>query len=474
MWPEAWWKAPFADPNATECVYNESIGFSVGDTALVIDPGSTIHNSMHEVVCPEGEGLVALNEQGSFLPDQLRLLSVWEVVLIAARNRAVDIGIAAQGQFGKVKDKFNEHKPAVQETILQYGAITREKTAEISQRALVAVNVCDPEVRAEAREQVMAGFAAIESRTQALADVAAERMPAQREKMSKMWAATASKIAAFGAKWEESATSIAEKEEVRDLMSNLSSRFKEMQVAVVGRVNGLKDKASGAIADNENITKAIVAFQDRFDELSIIVRNQTDVKREQAQAVLATIQSGTGKLLSEAASRSEPVKKAIGDFTAASATQIAEYSRMAFDAVNLCNPEKRQQLGAAFAVVQYRVGELATAVKERWPGVKENVAEIAMSLGAKITTLKIYTDAYIKNVTQREDVQAVLAGTSQKYAELREALASQTATIGAKAVVLSVALKEQINELISKSTGEDASSITDEEGISEFGGGLDS
>lgn len=344
--------------------------------------------------------------------------------------------IALQGLKRRAHVVKTTYGPVVKEKISVFATITQEKAAEVGQQFLAAVNVCDPEVRAQIHET----FTAIRSRIGSMADAAIEAEPEAREKLEVFAEATKTKLAALGAMMSEAATSVAESEKVQAMVASMSTRVEELKAASLDSVPPKAEKLMATMSD----------LSDKVAELSkrSMALAKDAYQAERTQAVLASIQAGAGKLAAAAAAKWPDVRSALEEFASASATKIADLSGKAIEAVNLCNPEKRQQVQAAFLAVQSRVSQLATAVAERWPEVQESLQDFAESMSEKFAMISEQVADRVQDLRQREEVQAMIATIQDQVAELNAIVSDKTAAMQEKAQELASSIEENIKKLV--------------------------
>jgi len=424
------------------CEYPEGMGYQVGDKVRIYKPSAKINNVVTDVVCPESghdtAARVCVSWGGCWPQKKLRKMSPLALALNALKTRAADVGRSASH--------------AVQQKLSAFAGGTRVKVMELSGRALIAVNVCDPEVRA----QVQLAFAALRARVNAVAYAAAQRTPAANRTLTQIAQATKNQILALGAVVGNAATNVIQREEVQALVSKVASRFDELKASFIEDHPKLVDTLS-----------AIRDFFDKVGELSnkavVLVKDAYQAQR--TQEAIASIQSGAGKLLSAAAAKWPPVRVAIREFASDSGAEVAELGRRAFEAVNLCNPEVREavkeQLQAALASIQSRVGRFATAVVAQVPVVEESLGELADSMSAKVRVVYEHISTHMTPF-----VHAAIAAIRELVAKLKEVVSHKTtAEMEGKARELAEGIQEKVAELTLYMTDGETSHFDDSEEV---------
>lgn len=437
---------------ADDCAYPESLGFEVGDKVRIYKPAAGFHNYISMVGCPEHtpgtEGRLCLVEKGCFLPDNLRHLSSMDIVLVNLQTRTSQFALGCA-------EKVAEYWPTVQESLAVFARITLEQLGVVGATCLAAVNPCDPEVR----RTVAATLATIQSHITWMADAAVKRWPYVRPKLVSVARMTAAGLASLGRLLGKAATSAAEKLEVEEVLRDVSA-------SVASLVSGALDQHPKVAS----VAASIGEYANRIGELSAkaAILPVDAYRDERVQATLAMVQAGAGQLMAAAAARWPDVRRALGKAAALGASAIQALGLRAFEAVNLCNPEKRAQAQAAFEIVQSRVQDLASAVAEHWPTVKRGLMDLVESMSATAHMLSEKLAVLVQDAWKRKEVQNILADIQAKVAQVQAMVAEKTSATQAKAQALAELIKEKVQTLVQEVTHGESTNVADDEDIAEL------
>lgn len=440
-------QGPVGDLSREGCAYAEEAAFQVGDKVLVTRPGASIHNTVHSVSCPgstEGTAELVCLDNGECLASE----DLQELEDVPELQRSL-AGI--QSHIGQLGEALASRWPSVQANIIDFAESTREKAMVAGAQALAAVNMCDEEKRAD----VAAAVAGMQSSIAQVAAAAAEKWPAVKGGLGQFGTATAGQFEVLSAKLKDAVKDTAEREAVRATVSSMQARFDELRRAAIDDNPPVKSMVKGLSSFSEAAAAVTV---------KILVSVNDTYHRKETQAILATIQSGAGQLAAAAADKWPSVKKALGSYAVASRDKIAELGSKALTAVNLCNPEKRQQLQDAFAAVSFRAGQLASAVAERWPAVKEGLSEFADAISTRLSFTYQFVSTWVKDAAERKEVRDTLEQLQAKFEELRAAATQQSVELRAGAVGAVQSIYDQVGGFILRVWGkEEAVDLDDSE-----------
>jgi len=442
----------FAAGLAEGCAYPDSAGFKVNDMVRVYKPESAMHNAMSLVGCPEAgqafAGLVCLADaKGCFPPGDLRPVSEVDAALVNLHSRVRDFA-------GAVAEKAGDHWPMVQEKLAVFAHITRERMGVVGGHFMTAVNFtfCEPRVRT----QVKATFATIHSIIVAIADSSVKRWPTIRPKLASIAQVTAESSQAIGRELANVTNEAvaALYEDVSASVSNITSSYldEHPKIAPVLEGTGTFISAVGGLTR----------------ELALLAVDTYN--HENVQEALAGMQAGAGQLMADGAKKWPAVRRALGRAVKAGAEQVEELGLQAVETVNVCNPEKRGEVQAAFASVEARVKELASASTEHWPAVESGVSDLVESMSAKVDVLS----RGLKDALQRQEVQDVIAAMREHVTELQGLTAQdeksklRQAVAQAKARALARNIEQKVRLLFQTITKGESTAVIDHDDIAEL------
>jgi hypothetical protein len=370
-----------AEDNA--CSYDDAIGFEAGDKVRLQEPNTTGHNSIAVVACPGDcpSGRVRLAEEedaagvaaheGCFEPSDLRktshlCLALGEV-LSRVKQFAGNTAKRAAGVFLQALGSF--------------ASATLHRLVALSKRFLAALNICDKDVQ----KTVQGAFSAIRSHLSTMAGVAASAAQAHLLPVLTLAAKTAKAgLSKVGALLVDAAKkkSDAEALKVKQIIDDLFQHIKEL--------------VAGALEKHPKISKVVGSIHSFFEQVSKLSSRVEELSRGWklwlplraiARSALAAVEAGGGRLMAAASAQQPAVRAALHGLISASAAKVGELGLKAFQSVNLCIPEKRQQAEEAFSEVTGRVDKLAVAITKRLPAVEERVSELAEEMTQRLSEI---------------------------------------------------------------------------------------
>jgi len=462
---------PHSDPYhdaEKACHYADSVGFQVGDKVRMYKPGSHMHNSIATVACPgstEGSsGEVCLADAsekatGCFNPDALRKMNSFTLALVRILSRAKQFAQANQA-------KASEAWPVVQQKLATYARITLDKALALAMHFLTAVNICDADVR----QKVGHAFASIESGISIIAGAVTEIWPS--EMINGRLKPAVQSVITVAAKTAKAAVT-----KLGAMLVKNAKTVSRDAAREVHRLNGalyknVNELIKGALEENPTISKVVEGaksfvekvqeFNAKFKELLSSPEQWPDEWRidrawiAASTAAMNGLERAGGILVSAAAARWSEVKAALQDILSQINSGIKELGGQAIEAVNLCNPEVQERLAGAFALVEGRVGQLATAITEHWPAVQERLTDLTEDMSQRLSALATYPGA-----------EAAVASTQKKVAQLKELLSQTSTNAQSKAKALADEIVASISALIAKFTNGEAGDLEDSEEIAE-------
>lgn len=440
-------------PGLTEgCAYPDSTGVKVNDMVRIYKPESAMHNVMSFVGCPEGAeggaGFVCLaDSKGCFPPEDLRPVSDVDVALVNLHSRVKDFA-------GAVSEKAGEHWPMVQEKLAVFAHITRERMGVVGGHFMTAVNYtfCEPHVR----KQVKATFATIQSIIVAIADSSVKRWPTIRPKLASIAKVTAESSQAIG------------RELANVTNEAVSALYEDVSASVSNITSSYLDEHPKIAPVLEGTGTFISAVGGLTQELALIAVDTYN--HENVQEALAGMQAGAGQLIADGAKKWPAVRRALGKAVNAGAQQVEELGLQAVETVNACNPEKRGEVQAAFASVEARVRDMASASTEHWPAVESGVSDLVESMSAKVDLLS----RKVKDALQRKEVQDAIAVMREHVTELQGLTAQdeksklRQAVAQAKARALARNIEQKVRLLFQTFTKGESTAVIDHDDIAEL------
>jgi hypothetical protein len=332
---------------------------------------------------------------------------------------------SVQSRVGKLTIALKEKWPDVQESLGDFAEGTRDKAIVLSNDLLLVLNTtfCDPATK-EKFQQDLAEFRSRLGQMAALmASAVSENVPKAKEAVNSFGMVTAIKLRSLGKTIRKGVNDSAQAQKLQVLLDDTKSSFDDV-----------RSSAFENLESNEGLVKAKDAISDFSEKISAlsaqVAQAATDVwYSEKMQLTLTTIQSRTGQVISYLADKWPALKAMIVSYAVAARDKVTQIMGQLLHEVNMCLPEKREQVVVAFNAIKYRIGELSTKVAEvyslaqakvaeKWPVVKEQIGDFTQSLSDTV-------DAIRSNLAADPRVQDAMSIVHTQVEALREAAAQK-------------------------------------------------
>lgn len=454
----------------SECAYDESVGFQVGDIVRIYKPSSRLHNQVHVVGCPgKTKGTanrVCFSDGGScYSPENLRRMTDLDLGLVSIQNRAEQFAKTCMQHLWD--SPLGPYWPEVEEKLVFFAAITRDKAEALGQNIVAfAEKACHPEVQAQLKKV----FAQMQASIVWMASTGAERWADVREAAKANWPAleetahsvaetTASLLVALGKKLEELAKTTAEREDVRELFSRAAVLFDEWTTMILGE---------SKVPRSQQMLAAIVPLSDSIQKIY-----RETVMHPLLKEDLRSVQAGIGWLSSAAAGWFAEWQPAIANFTAeVVAPRVAKLGSQALEAMDLCDPEKRLELRVALAEVDSRVKQIATALVEQAPSMVDGLIGLASSMVDRLAVMMPGFIEELRNAELDPDIKEILEDgfelIQRKVGELKELVMEKSPEMMNTARELAEHIKSEVGKLLSKTNDGDKFELDDKEALADM------
>lgn len=329
-----------------------------------------------------------------------------------------------QSRVEKLKSAFVAKWPAVQESLGDFAEGTRDRAIALAKHLLVALNstFCDPATKDAFRQKLAVMRSNLGQFATFIASVVAENWPGAKEALTSFGMVTAIKL--------RSLTKMIRK--VADdsgLIDEVNSRFEALRNSAQQKIESREAlmQVKAAISD---FSGKVIALSER-----IAVTVHDVYKSEQMQAMLATIQSRTGQLISYLADRWPEIKAFVVEFAESARNKIVPVMEQIGHELNMCLPEKRQQAMEVIHAIQSRIGQVYSAMAhgvslvrgqaiEKWPVVQEKLSDFTASLSFNVDAIRSSAESVLG--PQGKKLQDALNAIQSEVEALRSGVGQST------------------------------------------------